>query len=263
MLITDYHMHSEFSPDSDTPMETIAKKSVEMGLKEIAITDHMEFTKAFTPIDYTKYKKELNRVRNLYQDKLTIKFGVEIGLSLNHAKEINDLVASHDFDFVIGSVHDVEGLEFHLGDYFANKTKDEAYTQYFTFLLDCIKEFDCFCVSGHLDYIFRYATYEDNSIDYDKFAPLIDEILINLIKKDKGLELNAAGYKIREFPYPTVDVLKRYKELGGKIITVGSDAHFPEWIAFNFDKALRDLKSAGFEYITTFKNMKPEFIKLQ
>ncbi len=263
MLTTDYHMHSEFSPDSDTPIETIAKRSIELGLTEIAITDHMEFTREFSPIDYNKLKEDLNRVRNSVKDKLTIKFGVEIGLSLNHVKEINNLVSSNDFDFVIGSVHDVDGLEFHLGDYFENKTKDEAYTQYFTYLLDCVKAFDCFCVSGHLDYIFRYATYKDNSIDYVKFGPLIDEILINLIKKDKGLELNAAGYKIREYPYPTVAILKRYRELGGKIITVGSDAHFPEWIAYNFDKAYKDLKAAGFEYITVFNKMQPEFIKLQ
>ena len=120
-----------------------------------------------------------------------------------------------------------------------------------------------FDVYGHLDYVVRYGPNKNKYYSYEKFADIIDEILRTLISRGKGIELNTAGFKYGlGHAHPTMDTLKRYKELGGEIITIGSDGHAPEQIAWEFEKAPAILKEAGFDYFTIYQARQPKFIKL-
>ncbi|MCI1931048.1 MAG: histidinol-phosphatase HisJ family protein, partial [Clostridia bacterium] len=147
-------------------------------------------------------------------------------------------------------------------EFFEGKSKHQAYTDYFEEVLSNVKNYDFFNVYGHIDFINRYGSYEDKTMDYYEFKSLTDEILKTIISKGKGIEINTSGYRYGlGHPHPQFELIKRYKELGGEIITVGSDAHKPEQITFKFDKAYEMLKEAGFKYITLFTDRKPEFVK--
>ena len=127
-------------------------------------------------------------------------------------------------------------------------------------MLKNINTIDKFCVYGHIDFISRYGIYKDNSLKYRDYSDLIDEVLKTLINKNKGIEINTSGYRYKlNQTYPQYDILKRYKELGGEIITIGSDAHTPDYVGDHFEVAYEMLVKSGFKYITRFKNLKPSF----
>ena len=148
-------------------------------------------------------------------------------------------------------------------EYWEGKTEYQGTYRYFESVLESLAAFDNFDVFGHLDYVVRYGPTQDKNYSYHQYKEIIDEILKVLISKNIGLELNTAGLKYGlSFAHPQVEVLKRYRELGGEIITVGSDGHKPEHLAYDFHKVPDILKEAGFEYYTMFKNRRPEFIKL-
>lgn len=149
--------------------------------------------------------------------------------------------------------------------FFEDYTRREAYLRYFREVLENIKRYNQFDVYGHLDYVVRYGGYDSKQIEYHEFQEILDEILINLIKKDKGLEVNTSGiYKYGLVnPHPNIEILKRYKELGGKIITLGSDAHKAEDLAKDFDIALDILEDVGLTDIAFYHNRKPDFMKIK
>lgn len=130
-------------------------------------------------------------------------------------------------------------------------------------ILENIAAFDGFDVYGHIDYVVRYGPNKNANYSYQKYADIIDEILKALIIKGKGIEINTGGFKYGlGHPNPAEDIIKRYHELGGEIITIGADAHQPEHVAFDFEKVPSILKEAGFTHYTVFKNRKPEFIPI-
>ena len=144
-----------------------------------------------------------------------------------------------------------------------NKTEEEIIREYFQCILDNVKLFNNFDVLGHLDYAVRYAPETDKNYNYLKYKDLIDPILETVIEKGKGIEINTAGirkYYLKDV-HPTTDIIKRYKELGGEIITVGSDAHTAGWEATDFHRAEEALKAAGFDYYCTFENRIATFNK--
>ena len=139
----------------------------------------------------------------------------------------------------------------------------EAYTEYFQSIIDNVKKFKNFDVYGHLDYVVRYGPNKDANYSYDEYKDVIDEILRLLVEEGKGLEVNTGGIKhnLKDL-HPCMGILKRYRELGGEIVTVGSDAHTPQDLANGFDRAFEFLKECGFGYYTIFENRLPEFKKL-
>ena len=169
----------------------------------------------------------------------------------------------YPFDLVIGSSHVVNGIDPYYPVFYKGKTEHEAYTEYFESILDNLHSGADFDVYGHIDYVVRYGPDKNKYYSYEKYADIIDAILKEIISQGKGIELNTAGFKYGlGHPNPTEDVLKRYHELGGEIITVGADAHKPEHVAYDFDKVSNILKDAGFMYYTVFENRVPAFIKL-
>ena len=146
---------------------------------------------------------------------------------------------------------------------FFDKTDEEGYRRGFELTLESIRKVSDYDTLGHIDYVVRYGKYRDKEYSYAKYADYLDEILIHLIENGKGLELNTAGWKYGlPFAHPHQDVLKRYKEFGGEIITIGSDGHKPEHIAYDFHKVKEYLEACGFKYYTEFRQRKPYFCAL-
>ena len=146
--------------------------------------------------------------------------------------------------------------------FFQGRSEFQAYHRYFEVLLKNLETFSCFDTCGHIDYVVRYGPNQNRDYSYEKYQDILDAILKKLIEKQIGLECNTAGFKYGlGHPNPTEKILARYRELGGEILTLGSDAHAPEHIAYHFKKTAELLKECGFQYYTVFKERKPEFLK--
>lgn len=171
-------------------------------------------------------------------------------------------IKKHDFDFVIASIHTIDRNELYTGDYHKGKTQHEAYEGYYGRLLDMVKTFHEFSVLGHLDLIKRYGNF-NNVMDDSIFSNYIEEILKKIIADGKGIEINTScfRYNLPDLT-PSRNILKMYKDLGGEIITMGSDSHNPSQIAFKFEYINDVLIDLGYRYICRFNKMQPEFIKL-
>lgn len=259
MRYTDHHVHTDYSPDSDADIRKYLLRAKELGLEYIIFTDHVdiggsevEFQKL---IDYDEYFKAMKSFEQEY--KIPIKIGVEIGYEKNHKDEINEFLDKYPFEFVIASIHFGDGKDFYLGDFFEGKSQEQSYLRYFEIVLDMVENFSNFDVLGHLDFIVRYGPFENKTYDYKDYKEIIDAILKAIIKNGKGIEMNTSGLRGElKTTFPKERVLKRYKELGGKIITLGSDAHFNEDYYSGIIEGIELLKSLGFTGISSFKERK-------
>ena len=262
MIKADCHIHTDYSGDAQSSMEEMIVQAAKLGLQVIYLTDHKDYTPVFEQINFDNYQKEFEKLRRKYKDQIEVRLGIEIGVAPNLASEIKKLTAAHPFDFVIGSVHELRGEDMYFGNSFGDSPKDEMYTEYLQCIYESVCNIDEICVIGHFDYISRYGPYEDPALKYEDFSEHIDLILQELIIRGKGLEVNTSGFRYGiANVYPDIQILKRYKQLGGEIITIGSDAHCAENIALNFKEAEEIVRQAGFEYLTLFKELKPEFMK--
>ncbi len=265
----DYHVHSTYSVDSRMSMEEACLRAIEAGLMEIAFTDHIDIDwpdTAIPPFDVKmldEYFEDIEKMQDRFKGQLVIKKGIEIGLQPHILDECADIVRSYPFDFVIASVHLIGGVDPYLGEYYRGKTKKESYEEYYREILKLIKYFDQFNVLGHLDYIKRYSPFPVEKTDHLLCISLIDEILKTLIRKGKGLEINTSGYRHASgTPMPHPDIIKRYRDMGGTIITLGSDAHAPEHVSFGFENALLEIKRSGFDALTSFTGMQPKSVAI-
>lgn len=263
----DVHMHSQFSGDSDAPQEAMISSALKKNLGGICFTDHldMDYPKQPNPflLDLPNYTASVLAMQDKYQKCFPVRLGIELGLQPHLAGLHTDILAQYPFDFVIGSSHVVHGIDPFYPHFYENRTDVEAYREYFESILENIKAFDGFDVYGHLDYVVRYGPSKNEHYAWTNYQELIDEILKLLIAKGKGIELNAGGFKYGlGHPNPTEGILKRYRELGGEIITIGADAHKPEHVAYDFEKIPHILKECGFSYFTVFRERKPEFFPI-
>ena len=277
MIQADMHMHTWFSTDSEACPRDMADEAVRKGLKTICFTDHfdkddLEWGEEGI-FDVDAYFVEMQKLQEEYAGKLNIRIGIELGLRTYLKDYYEELTKKYPFDFVIGSVHNVpykKDAEVNIlytdpaaEKLFTDRTDKEAYRLMMETTLENVRTSDCFQTLGHLDYVVRYGKSREKEYSYTDYADIIDEILKLLIEKEKGLEVNSAGLKYGlPFAHPHPDVLKRYRELGGEIITIGADAHKPEHIAYDFAKAEEILKSCGFKYYTEFFEQKPVFKQL-
>lgn len=277
MIQADMHMHTWFSTDSEACPCDMADEAVRKGLKTICFTDHfdkddLEWGEEGI-FDVDAYFVKMQKLQEEYAGKLNIRIGIELGLRTYLKDYYEELTKKYPFDFVIGSVHNVPYKKDAEGNIlytdpaaeklFTDRTDKEAYRLMMETTLENVRTSDCFQTLGHLDYVVRYGKSREKEYSYTDYADIIDEILKLLIEKKKGLEVNSAGLKYGlPFAHPHPDVLKRYRELGGEIITIGADAHKPEHIAYDFAKAEEILKSCGFKYYTEFFEQKPVFKQL-
>ncbi len=264
----DYHTHSFFSGDCDTPLTNMIESAIFKGLKEIAVTDHFDpdyhdNNFSFIP-DFDKYHEALLTYADRYKKRIRLVKGIEIGIQDSVIDEINETAAAFGYDFIIGSFHSSCGVDVMKGDFFEGRDLKSIYIDYYTYMFDCLKKFNNFDVLGHMNFFERYLAMGIGLAEDESFySDIVDEILKHLIDNGKGIEFNTSVYRyMTPVTMPRDFVLRRYRELGGEIITIGSDAHTPEAVAFGFDKAKEILISHGFKYITTFENRKPSFVKL-
>lgn len=263
MFKVDYHIHTSFSADSRENIEDIINRAINLEINEIAITDHFEIETGLAPtyiLDIEKYIKSLSELKIKYEDKIKILLGVEVGYSKKGMKEVNEVLEKYKFDFIISSIHSVGKFHFLNNDFFEGKSKEEAYTEYFNELYDGVKTFKNYDVIGHLDFICRYGKYENKELKYEDYKDIIDKILKEIINTGKGIEINTSAIKYgrTEF-YPSNEILLRYRELGGKRITIGSDSHKKEHLLSEFENAIETLKALGFKGYSTFENRKEKF----
>lgn len=267
VMFWDTHMHCYFSGDCDAAPEDMIRQAIRIGLTGICFTDHLDLDNPVDPdftFDFTARKKALDPLVFQHQNTLSICQGIEIGLQPHLADRHRQLVSDFPFDFVIGSSHLANGLDPYYPAYFEGKTESDAYLEYFESILNNIQVYDDFDVYGHIDYVVRYGPNQNRNYSYRKYGDVLDAILHSLIDMGKGIELNTGGFKAGlGQPNPSIEIIKRYHELGGEIITMGADAHSPEYVGFEFEKAVAILKDAGFKYYTVFQNRTPEFITLQ
>lgn len=256
----DYHMHSTFSADCDTPMEKTIEKAIDIGLQEICFTDHIDFDYPdkdwIFEFDLKEYDRKIKELQKKFEGRIQIKKGVEIGLQPHVLWKYERLMEAEEFDFVIASMHATEKKDLHSGEFFERKTVDEAYAIYYEELLNCIKGYKQFSILGHLDLVKRYTTEKSKSNHHE----IIREIFAEIIPAGKGIEINTSGTRYGlDSNMPSLDILKLYKDCGGEIITLGSDSHVPDTLAFKFPEALLDLKEVGFQYVATYAAGKPDF----
>ena len=266
-MFWDQHMHCNFSGDSDALPEDMIKAGIAHGLSGICFTDHLDYDYPEEPniflLDFDNYFKVLSDLKEKYADKISVHIGIELGLQTQAAGQNLAVTEKYPFDFIIGSSHVVNHMDPYYPEFFAGRDEDAAYMEYFESVLENINSGVDFDVYGHIDYVVRYGPNKNAFFTYEKFKDIIDEILTQLISKGKGIEVNTGGFKYGlGHPNPTEDIIKRYRELGGEIITMGADAHVPEYVAYEFDKTAQIIKKCGFKYYTVFKNRKAEFIPL-
>ena len=277
MIQADMHMHTWFSPDSEACPRDMADEAVRKGLKTICFTDHfdkddLEWGEEGI-FDVDAYFVEMQKLQEEYAGKLNIRIGIELGLRTYLKDYYEELTKKYPFDFVIGSVHNVPYKKDAEGNIlytdpaaeklFTDRTDKEAYRLMMETTLENVRTSDCFQTLGHLDYVVRYGKSREKEYSYTDYADIIDEILKLLIEKEKGLEVNSAGLKYGlPFAHPHPDVLKRYRELGGEIITVGTDAHKTQDVGSYLDLASEILQLCGFKYYTIYEKRSPEYHKL-
>lgn len=260
----DYHIHTDLSADCETPMERMAEAARRRGLKEICFTDHIDLDfpgDIDFVFDFREYDREFTEVKSAYPD-INIKKGLEAGLELQTAKSMAKIAAEYDLDYVIGSKHLVYGLDPYKSEIWRLYSMQEAYTAYLQECIECASNCDFYDVFGHLGYISKFCPFEDPLLRYGNYEDAVDTLLKMLIEKGKGIEVNTSGLKNTGSVMPEVSIIKRYFELGGEIVTVGSDAHEESAVGRAVNETLEILKRIGFRYVCAFDKRRPRYISI-
>lgn len=255
----DYHMHSTVSFDGKSSGLDMALAAKAAGMKEICFTDHMDYTEDMHCVfDFDHYAEAYD---HLEVPGLLIRRGVEYGLLPDNQAQLKEDLQKRKFDFVLGSVHFVGDLDVYEAPYWAGKTQEEAVLQHLEQTLRCVSVHEDYDVLAHLTFISKARGNPTHAlVRYEDYRELIDEILRQVVRHDKGLELNTSGIDRCGGCLPTLDYFRRFKELGGKIVTVGSDAHDVSRAGQYTAEMARELQEI-FGYVCTFENRQPIFHK--
>lgn len=257
----DFHLHSEYSMDSSSSMEDMVISAIKKNLKAICFTDHVDFDSTLQKIDFVfrtqDYFKNISKVKYKYKQDIEILSGVEIGMQAHLFKRYEHLLKDKPFDFVIMSIHAVNGKDIHSDNFTQEKRPLDALIEYYNTMQACVEGFNDFDVLGHIDYIDRY--FDDYSLipSFKDYGYIVEDILKVLIEKGKGIEINTGATRYGlDYSHPKIDILKLYKKLGGQIITFGSDSHSPSNVGHEYRTSEKLLKELGFKYIYIFKDRK-------
>ncbi len=277
----DSHMHTSFSFDSEAAPRDQALRAAALGLPGICFTDHMDYVWPVcepaadgSPVlsadghtvlsgqaylfDADAYFGELSALREEFAD-LDIRIGIELGCQAELSGLLAETLAAHTYDYVIGSTHFAEGMDPYYAEYFTGRTNPAGDRVFFERILENLEAFDDIDALGHLDYVTRYAIPGNGEYVWTDYREVFEAILRHLIAKDICLEVNTAGFKAGlGRPNPGAEVLRFYRELGGRLITLGADAHRPEHIAYAFDQIGELLKDCGFTEYQVFRGRKAE-----
>lgn len=253
--------------EADPLEEILAAKS--RGIDDLIFTDHCDcnYELATLPgmdpwpfLEVEEYWKYMNDLRNTSGYDFGI--GVEIGQSTQELERANGVIASHEWDFVIGSLHNMKhDYDFSLIDY-STRDVDKTFRDYFEELYDTAK-INNFSVLGHLYYPIRYVLAQGLELDLSKYDAEMHDILKVIAQNGKGIEVNLKGFDpAKGNLIPNLKYVKMFREVGGEIITVGSDGHTPDAVGQYVTEATEMIKEAGFNYVSKFRKMKPTFERI-
>lgn len=251
--LSDYHLHSKYSFDSNQTIEEIIQKAISMNLNEICLTEHISFDPEDTSYNFFNFKDYENEIKSLsekYYKKIIIKKGLEIGEYHLYKEDFDKYLKEHSLDFIIGSLHNLNGKGLRVN--ISENGVDYTYKTYFKELLEFVQIGD-FDVLGHLDIVQRYAFKEGGVYNFEDYKDYIYDILKIIISRGKGIEINTSGLN-NNLLFPKVEILHMYKDLKGEILTVGSDAHTTNRVGEGLNYAYDLLSKIGFKYIFTYEN---------
>lgn len=273
-MFADYHVHTEFSDDSDYPLLDVVRDAAAMGMDEVCLTDHVDYGikvdrdsglelqyrngVIYANVDYPRYVDLIREARRRYGDKIKVKLGLEFGMQVHTIPQYEALFARYPFDFIILSVHEVEDREFWTQEYQRGRTQEEYNLRYYQELLELVRRYKHYSVLGHVDLITRYD--EAGVYPFEKIKPILTDIFRQVIADGKGIELNTSYHRYGlSDSTPARAILELYRDLGGQILTLGSDSHKPEHLGAYLEEGKRLLYDLGFRRFCTFEQMRPVF----
>ena len=258
----DYHVHSYYSDDSDCPMENTIQRAIDLGLDEIAFTEHVDYgVKTDLNCDYQAYFIELEKMKEKYAKSVIIRSGIEFGVQEHTLSQFERDFETYPFDFIILSNHQIDDKEFWNYAYQEGKRQEEYQKDYYQAILNVVKKYKNYSVLGHLDMIKRYDKYGD--FPDEKIMEYVEPILRQVIADGKGIEVNTSSFKygLKDL-MPSRKILKMYYDLGGTILTIGSDTHETEHLGDHIKEVRSALQEIGFKQFCTFEKMQPIFHEL-
>lgn len=284
-MLADYHVHSEFSDDSRELMEDQIERAIELGLEEICFTDHVDYgikkdweegniewrggdgmsydaskMDPLANVNYQEYFGKLLRMKETYKGRIRIRQGLEFGIQTGTIPQYERLWERYgeQLDFALLSMHQVDNKEFWTQEFQSGKTQKEYNVAYYQEILKVMRQFKHYSVLAHLDLIIRYD--KNGVLPFREVRDIIAEILETAIKDGKGIEVNTSSwhYGLSD-TQPSREILRLYRDLGGRIVTIGSDAHTMRYLGDHIKDAQEILKGIGFTEICTFERMKPVF----
>lgn len=253
--ITDYHVHSNNSGDAEDSVLTMCRRAVELGMSEIAFTEHVDFEPTdptYGGFDHARYMDDIAEARRDFGDRLIIHAGVECDYQERYQSELETFLSDKHFDYVLGGAHYGDGLllETHHQTYFPNKTERKAYTAYFDTVKSAVGS-GLFDAIAHLDLCKRYGCLYYGVFCPSEYEDILSEILGEVIRQGLALEINTSGLRqaVRE-PYPGREMLNMYARLGGKSVVLGSDAHRASDLGGGLSEAREMAAKADLEVIS-------------
>ena len=266
MKYADYHLHSEFSCDSQEQIEKICEKAISEGMEEICLTDHCEFPlqEKYPWPDFEKREIVLEECRERYGDRLTILSGVELGQAWNEVPRLHRLLAEHDFDFCIGSVHALDGVV-DMGHMGINEENYSGYFEEYIRQMEVTVKTTDFDVMGHITYFFKPLDPDFIKRNPpESFRKDYMELLDLLVSYGKGIEINCSGLRMPglQNTMPSCEIVNWFKVCGGKTVTVGSDGHSRYSACRNIAEGYAVLRAAGFDQVARFRNRERYFVDI-
>jgi histidinol-phosphatase (PHP family) len=268
-LPLDAHLHTDLSPDSTVPVDEYARQAMERGIPEIAITDHVDFDPAAPAFAHTTFAQRERVVREAadrWADRgVAIRFGVEVTWDRRWADDIAAWLRAHPHDFVIGSVHVYRDSPYaadRVAAFVAGKDLAAIVAPYFEEVTAGARS-GLFDAMGHIDFVKRYLAPHVTAADLATAPELYEPILEALVASGTALEVNTSGLRQAAAElYPGPAIVARYRALGGRAVSVGSDAHRPEAFAWALDEGYAAAAAAGFDALTFRRGGAPVSVAL-
>ena len=268
MYYIDYHTHTRLSPDGEAPLADMAEAAIQAGLSELCVTDHYDLVDLDgnptpSPCDWEPALEQWREAEERYRGRLTIRLGIEFGSANRDADRARETLDLPELDFVIGSLHNLTpekgGGDFYFVNYSAPEVCYDCLDDYFAqmLVLAPLSDYDAL---GHLIYPLRYMCMRDGqAVSLDRYREQIREILRVVAQTGHAIEVNTYNGRTIGDWKPVLDI---YREVGGELITVGSDAHQTKNVGKGTAEAYELLAAAGFRYVTLYERRKPKPVRL-
>lgn len=267
MYLTDYHTHSTLSPDSQNSLYMLCKMAEKAGIRELCVTDHWNLVDQRgirqPKFDWTASLKQYKALKSRLLGRLELRLGLEIGNGVLEEETVNSVVSLPELDFIIGSLHNLSPNYNNMGAYTVARQvpsaeEGKAMLEDYMEVLWQLANSDGYDVLGHVIYPLRYLPAE-YGLTLEPLWDKLSQVLKVVISKGKGMEINTSGgTTVQDW----VPYLKLYKDLGGEVLTFGSDSHQPHTVGSGIAQAYALARDAGFRWVATYKGRVPFFTKL-